>query len=85
MENVWMNLPETGRSISEFGLLVVCSAAYLLATGSILFFFIRWFVHIINDIILRQQRTLDEILQLQREQTNMLENLTNHLSLLTNH
>ena len=75
MENVLMNLPETGRSISEFGLLVVCSAAYLLATGSILFFFIRWFVRIINDIILRQQRTLDEILLLQREQTNMLEKI----------
>ena len=77
MENVWMNLPETGRSISEFGLLVVCSAAYLLATGSILFFFIRWFVRIINNIINRQQGILDEILLLQREQKVLLEKVVN--------
>ena len=75
MENVLTNLPELGRSISEFGLLVLCSAAYLLATGSILFFFIRWFVRIINNIILRQQNTLDELLHLQRLQTDILHSL----------
>ena len=72
MENVLASLPELGRSISEFGLLALCSAAYLLATGSILFFFIRWFVRIINNIILRQQNTLDELLRLQRLQTDIL-------------
>ena len=75
MENVLTNLPEVGRSISEFGLLAVCSASYLLATGSILFFFIRWFVRIINNIILRQQTTLDELLHLQREQKMLLEKI----------
>ena len=73
METVFSSLPEVGKSISEVGILAICSAAYLLASGSILFFFIRWFVRIINNIINRQQSILDEILQLQREQKVLLE------------
>ena len=75
METVFSSLPEVGKSISEVGVLAICSASYLLASGSILFFFIKWFVRIINNIINRQQSILDEILQLQREQKVLLESL----------
>ena len=75
METVFSSLPEVGKSMSEVGVLAICSASYLLASGSILFFFIKWFVRIINNIINRQQSILDEILQLQREQKVLLESL----------
>ena len=73
MENLIVNAGELGQHISEFGFMVVCSAAYLLSTGTILFFFIKWFVRIVNNIIDRQQNILDEILRLQREQKGLLE------------
>ena len=55
--------------------MAVTSAAYLICSASILFFFIKWFVRIIDNIIERQQRILDEILALEREQTRMLEQI----------
>lgn len=64
-----------GRGISEFGFMVVSSSIYLVSSASILFFFIKWFVRVIDNIIERQQRILDEILQLQREQKKMLETM----------
>jgi hypothetical protein len=67
---------DLGRGISELGFMAVTSAAYLICSASILFFFIKWFVRIIDNIIERQQRILDEILALEREQTRMLEKLT---------
>ena len=73
METIFNDLPEVGKSISEVGILVICSASYLLASGTILFFFIKWFVRIVNNIIDRQQNILDEILRLQREQKGLLE------------
>ena len=70
-------ITEIGQGITEFGFMVVCSAIYLICSATILFFFIKWFVKIIDNIIERQQRILDEILQLQREQSNMLEKIVN--------
>ena len=77
METIFSNLPEVGKSISEVGILAICSAFYLLTSGSILFFFIKWFVRIVDNIIERQQGILDEILQLQREQKVLLEKIHN--------
>ena len=75
METTICSPLEMSRSISEVGFLVSCSAIYLICSASVLFFFVKWFVRVIDNIIERQQRILDEILQLQREQKKMLENL----------
>ena len=66
-------ITQLSRGISEFGFMVVTSAAYLVSSVTILFFFIRWFVRIVDNIIERQQRILDEILQLQRESNSLIE------------
>ena len=63
------------QSISEYGFMVVCTAIYLVCSACVLFFFVKWFVRIVDNIIERQQRILDEILQLQREQKQMLEKM----------
>ena len=62
-----INPVEIGRVISEFGFMVVCSAIYLASSAAVLFFFIKWFVKVVDNIIERQQCNLDEILQMQRE------------------
>ena len=51
------------------------AAGYLIYSAAIIFFFVKWFVRIIDGIIDRQQRVLDEILQLQKEQHSMLKEL----------
>ena len=69
------NPVEIGRGITELGFMVVCTAIYLVCSAYVLFFFVKWFVRIVDNIIERQQRILDEILQLQREQKQMLEKI----------
>ena len=77
MESSMMSPVELGRGISEFGFLVVCSAVYLVCSASLFFFFIEWFVRVVDNIIERQQRNLDEILQVQREIKAVLQSRNN--------
>ena len=74
METTTFNPVEVGRVISEFGFMVVCSAIYLASSAAVLFFFIKWFVKVVDNIIERQQQILDEILQVQREIKALLQN-----------
>ena len=68
---------EVSRNISEYGFMVVCTAIYLIGSVAVLSFFIKWFVRVVDNIIERQQQLLNEILQLQREQKQMLEKILN--------
>jgi hypothetical protein len=74
METI-MNPQEVGNAIADFGFVVMAAACYLVFSAAIIFFFAKWFVRIVDGIIERQQKILDEILQLQREQKEMLEQL----------
>ena len=71
------SVSEVSRNISEYGFMVVCTAIYLIGSVGVLSFFIKWFVRIVDNIIERQQQLLNEILQLQREQKQMLEKILN--------
>jgi hypothetical protein len=70
-----LSLQEVGNSVADFGFLVVAAALYLILSTSLFFFFVRWFMRIINGIIERQQDVLDEILNLQKEQKNLMEEI----------
>ncbi len=70
---------EIGKGIADFGFLVVAGASYLAYSATLFFFFIRWFVRLVNGIITTQQRVLDELLQLQKEQLELLESINNQL------
>ncbi len=70
---------EMGKSITDFGFVVMTAAGYLVYSAAIIFFFVRWFVRVIDGIIDRQQRVLDEILQLQKQQHGMIKELQNHV------
>jgi len=75
METIIGNPVEMGKSITDFGFVVMTAAGYLVYSATIIFFFVKWFVRVIDGIIDRQQRVLDEILQLQKEQHSMLKEL----------
>jgi hypothetical protein len=53
------SISETALNISQLGFMAVASAAYLICSATILFFFIKWFVRIIDNIIERQLSTDD--------------------------
>jgi hypothetical protein len=78
MEPVF-NPQEVGKSIADFGFLIIAGATYLIYSATLFFFFIKWFVRIINGIIERQQQVLDEILRLQKQQITLLDNITMNL------
>ena len=73
--DTFSNPVEMGKSITDFGFVVMAAAGYLIYSATIIFFFVKWFVRIIDGIIDRQQRVLDEILQLQKEQHTMLKQM----------
>ncbi|OJV36457.1 MAG: hypothetical protein BGO29_03750 [Bacteroidales bacterium 36-12] len=78
METVF-NPQEVGKGIADFGFLIVAGATYLVYSATLFFFFIKWFVRIVNNIIEKQQRVLDELLQLQKEQKEILERIVTKL------
>lgn len=58
---------ELGKGISEWGMMTIAAAAYVLISYSVITRFLKWFSKVINNIIDRQQNILDEILELQKE------------------
>lgn len=80
METV-KSLQEVGNSIADFGFLVVAASSYLILSTSLFFFFVKWFMRIINGIIERQQHILDEILTMQKQQKNILEGIGHELKM----
>jgi len=76
-----LNLQEVGNSVADFGFLIVAAASYIILSTSLFFFFVKWFVRIINGIIERQQNVLDEILNLQKLQKNMLDEISHQVKL----
>jgi hypothetical protein len=75
METLINNPIEVGKGITDFGFLVMTAAGYLVYSAVIIFFFVKWFVRIINGIIERQELALNEILQLQKDQSLMLKEM----------
>jgi hypothetical protein len=78
MEPVF-NPQEVGKGIADFGFLIIAGATYLIYSSTLFFFFIKWFVRIVNGIIEKQQRVLDEVLLLQQEQKEILEKIVTKL------
>lgn len=74
METVF-NPQEVGKGIADFGFLVVAGASYLILSTTLFYFFIRWFVRIVDDIIVNQQAILGDILELQEEQKEILQEI----------
>jgi hypothetical protein len=68
-----LNPQEVGKGIADFGFLIIAGSFYVMFSATLFYFFIRWFVRIINNIIDRQQQLLEEILSLEKQQLSILE------------
>jgi hypothetical protein len=63
------------KGISEFGMMAIMSAFYLVITGIIMLFFVKWFVKVINGIIDRQDKMLNDIIAVQRDILSIVESI----------
>ncbi|OJV38373.1 MAG: hypothetical protein BGO29_15530 [Bacteroidales bacterium 36-12] len=73
------NPQEVGKGIADFGFLIIAGSVYIVYSATLFYFFIKWFVRIINNIINKQQSMLAEMLQLQKEQKEILQQIVTKL------
>lgn len=67
------------ESVSNFGFMAVASGVYLFVTAAILFFCFRWFKTIIDNIIKKNQATMDELLEETKKQNEQLQDISEGL------
>lgn len=77
--NVIDSALETGRSISEFGMLAVTAGFFLVLTAIMWVFMFKWFVKIINGTFESQKSTLAELLEETKTQNERLANISESL------
>jgi len=63
---------EMGRSIVDIGFLEMTAACYLVYSAVLIFFFVKWFIRLIDGITLRYQKKLDDMHQLLKEIHSMV-------------
>ncbi len=66
---------EVARGISDFGMMAVTAAFYLVITSILLVIFIRWFVKLINGIFEQQGTTMKELLDEMKKQSESLDDI----------
>ena len=72
-----MNSPVTnpvdmGKTIIEVGFIVMAAACYLIYSSVIIFFFVKWFIRLVNGIVNDRRSERNEALRLLREILNKL-------------
>lgn len=63
---------EVAKGISDFGMMAVTAAFFLILSGIMMVFFMRWLVKVINGILDRQNTTMDKLLEESRKQNESL-------------
>ncbi len=67
---------EVARGISDFGMMAVTAAFFLVISGIMMVVFVKWFIKIVNDILENQKQTHRELLEENKEQTRTLERIS---------
>ncbi len=70
---------EVAKGISNFGMMAVTAAFYLVVTSVLVIIFIRWFVKLINGIFEQQNTTMKELLDETKKQSESLEDIRSGL------
>ncbi len=63
---------EVAKGISDFGMMAVTSAFFLIISSVLLIFFAKWLIKVVNGILDNQNETLRQLLEENREQTQAL-------------
>jgi len=80
MDSPISNPIDMGKSIADFGFVIMAAAGYLVYSAIIIFFFVKWFVRMVDGITVTHQQAINEMLQLVREIYKMLKTLYDKLA-----
>ena len=75
---------ETSKGISEFGMLVIAAAFFLVLSAAMWIVFLKWFMKIINGTMEDQRKTFDELLEETKNQNIKLATLSENFLPETN-
>ncbi len=70
---------DVARGISDFGMMAVTAAFYLVVTAILFVIFVRWFVKLINGILKQHNTTMKELLDETKKQSESLEDIRSGL------
>jgi len=79
METPVTNPIEMGKSIADLGFVIMAAAGYLVYSAIIIFFFVKWFVRMVDAITERYQQAINEMLQLVKELHGMIKTIYDKL------
>lgn len=68
-----------GKGISEFGMMAITAAFFLVLSAVMMITFFKWFMKVINDILDSHGKTMNELLEKTKEQNKTLETLSEGL------
>ena len=79
MESPVTNPIEMGKNIADIGFVIMAAAGYLVYSSVIIFVFVKWFIRMLDAINERDQRAINEMLQLVREMHEMIKTVYDEL------
>ena len=73
------NVTEVAKGISDYGMMAVTAAFFLLLSAAMMIAIFRWFKNIINDMIQEQKNGMKDLTEETRKQNDMLQDISEGL------
>ena len=73
------NVTEVAKGISDYGMMAVTAAIYLLLSAAMMIAIFKWFKTIINRILGQQTESMKQLAEIQSENNRMLEFMSDGL------
>ena len=66
---------QTSKGISDFGMMAVAAGFFLVICGVMWFFIFKWFKHLVDNVITRQEKVINDLLVETKAQNEVLYDL----------
>ena len=70
---------KTAEGVSNYGIMIMICALFLMITGAMWFFVFKWFKHLIEGIVTRQEATMQTLLNETKQQNTVLADINEGL------
>ena len=77
--NEVQHVTELAKGMSDFGMMAVTAAFFLLLSGAMMIAIFKWFKNIINDMIQEQKKGMKDLTEETRKQNDMLQDISEGL------
>lgn len=77
--NEVQHVTELAKGVSDFGMMAVTAAFFLLLSGAMMIAIFKWFKNIINDMIQEQKKGMKDLTEETRKQNDMLQDISEGL------